>query len=162
MGPSGWLACDGALLPISEYDALYMLLGTTYGGDGQQTFAVPDLRGRVPLHQGTSARSGTNYEIGQSGGSEQVVLTAGEVGQHNHLMIATNVKGNSTAPAGNILAQTPENDGLYATDLTNLQQVQLNSAAIQPAGGNQPHENCMPTIAIRPCIAYQGIYPSQN
>src|SRR4051794_20645387 len=102
--PAGWMFCEGQLLPISEYETLFQLIGTTYGGDGQSTFALPDLRGRIPLHQGTSASSGSAYQLAETGGTEQVTLTTQQIPNHTHTMLGTTQGAIDTDPNGRLTA----------------------------------------------------------
>jgi microcystin-dependent protein len=154
--PAGWMFCDGSTLPISEYDTLFNLIGTTYGGDGQSTFQLPDLRGRLPLHWGTDPGTGTNFVIGQAAGTEEVTLTTQQIPQHNHLLTTTNVAGTQPNPGGNILAnsQGPQPFIQESPDGN------LNGNALQPFGGSQPHENRQPFLCISFIISLYGIYPS--
>lgn len=160
--PIGWQACDGSLLPISQYQILYTLLGTTYGGDGIQTFAVPDMRGQLPLHQGTGPGL-TPRVIGEVGGTETVTLTQLQMPQHTHVLIATSAAANTLAPTQSVLPGAITSvDTMYATSLTGAASAPLASAAIGMLGGNQPHDNTMPTLTVSYCIAWEGIYPSQG
>lgn len=153
--PSGWADCNGALLPISEYETLFNLIGTTYGGDGQTNFALPNLQSRVPVHQGTF---GVGYIIGQAGGVENVTLTLQQLPQHTHALIGTAQAATSTNPAGNLLA-APGSGELYIADTPT---VSLNGASVGAAGSSQPHDNLMPYLCIRYIISLFGIFPSQN
>lgn len=157
--PEGWFACDGSLKPISEYEVLYTLLGTTYGGDGQTTFAVPDLRGRLPLHQGTWQN--TPYPQGQTSGTENVTLLTPQMPAHTHSVMVGTDAATATAPGNTVLpaavAQTLYLDNTTGATLTNL----FNPSTTN-SGGNQPHENCMPTLPMSICIAWAGVYPSQG
>lgn len=162
--PNGWAFCDGALQPISENEALFALIGTTYGGDGQSTFALPDLRGRVPVHQGTQA--GNNYVIGQLGGSETVTLNNNQIPAHNHLVGASTampVQSLNPTPItgvpGTMVPASPAKPRLYAAPGAN---VAMAPNAVQPSGGNQPHENMAPFLAINFIIALFGVFPSQS
>lgn len=157
--PNGWQLCDGSLLSISEYEVLYTLLGTTYGGNGQTTFGVPDLRGRIPLHQGTGAGLSPKV-IGQTGGTENVTLTVDQLGGHTHLIEASMAPASSTSPTENVLATLPEGDALYTSSTQGAVATLL--ACTGMTGGGQPHENCAPTLALVPCIATEGIFPSQG
>lgn len=159
--PVGWLDCDGSLLPIAQYDALFTLLGTTYGGDGQTTFALPDLRGRVPIHNGTGSGLGT-YVIGQTGGSETVTLTADQMPAHSHPAAVTSGVASSGTPAPGVQPGAIVGDTMYASDITGLPAYPASPAMIGPAGGSLPHDNIMPTLAVRFCIAVEGIWPSQS
>lgn len=153
--PEGWQFCDGSLLPISQYDTLFSLLGTTYGGDGQNTFGVPDLRGRWPVHQGTL--SGGTIVMGQSGGSESVTLNSLQVPVHSHAFKATASPATTRNAAGGTLAQTT-GLSLYLDDTPN---VSLSPNALSPTGGSQPHENRSPYLAVNFIISLYGIYPSR-
>lgn len=155
--PNGWAFCNGQLLPIAENDALFALIGTTYGGDGETTFALPDLRSRVPIHQGTGS-SGTSYQPGGSGGGETVTLTTSQIPIHNHALTATTTLGNETNPAENVLAQSTRAD-MYEERSPNAQ---LAPNALSPAGGSQPHDNIQPYLAISFIISLFGIFPSQT
>jgi microcystin-dependent protein len=162
--PRGWAFCDGALMAIAQNDALFALLGTTYGGDGQSTFALPDLRGRVPLHQGSLA--GNNYVIGQRAGVESVTLTPDQLPAHNHSASASTAPPpptgsgiNLTGPGAYVPA-APAKPRFYAPAGSGT--VAMSPQAIQPAGGNQPHDNMAPFLAVSFIIALEGIFPSQN
>ncbi len=160
--PTGWFACDGSLKPIAQYDVLFNLLGTTYGGDGVNTFAVPDLRGQVPLHQGTGLGL-TPRVIGQAGGTEQVTLLSAQMPVHNHILTATNTAANASTPGPTVLpGALPSTDTMYGTDLSGSTTVTLAGNAIGMQGSNQPHDNTMPTLTVSYCIAWAGIFPSQS
>jgi microcystin-dependent protein len=156
--PNGWAFCDGAVLPISENETLFQLIGTTYGGDGQETFALPDLRGRIPLHQGTNPGSGNNYQLAQSGGVETVTLSTQQIPNHTHTLMASTDPGNATGPAGNVLSN-PFNTFPY---FPSTASVPLNAQSITPVGGSQPHENLMPYLCLNFIISLFGIFPSQT
>ena len=158
--PQGWQACDGSLLPISQFDALFALIGTTYGGDGQTTFAVPDLRGRLPIHQGTGPGL-SNYVIGQRSGSETVTVLQSQMPAHTHTAAATTAAAITGTPGDTVLPGTVSDQTMYVTDTTGGRAFTLSPLAISQAGGNQPHENCMPTLTVQFCIAVFGIFPSQ-
>ncbi len=156
--PLGWAFCDGSLLSISDNDTLFNLIGTTYGGDGQSTFALPDLRGRVPVHAGTNA--GSTYVLGEAGGSETVTLSAAQVPQHAHALLGSAASASTTSPAGAVPATLAEVTTLaYGTDapLTTLAP-----QTVGVAGGNQPHDNVQPYLCINYIISLFGIYPSQS
>lgn len=157
--PNGWADCDGQLLPIADNDALFALIGTTYGGDGQTTFALPDLRGRVPLHQGSSPGLSTRV-IGEMAGAESVTLSSTQMPSHTHTVAATSAGATSTAPAG-LLPAAVSGDTFYVTTAAGNTAAAMSAQAVQAAGGSQPHENCMPTLGVRYCIALFGIFPSQ-
>lgn len=154
--PVGWLTCSGQLLPISENDALYALLGTTYGGDGVTTFALPDLRGRVAMSAGRGL-SGTTYVLGQAAGTESVTLLSTQIPPHSHAPAASNAAATARAPGNDYWAMAEV--AQYSTATPNTP---LNVQAIQPTGGNLPHENMMPFVAMTYIIATQGIFPSQG
>src|SRR5947209_4322302 len=156
--PAGWMTCDGQLLPISENETLFNLIGTTYGGDGQTTFALPNLSGRLPVHQGTSPNTGTTYTIGEAAGTSSVTLTTNQIPVHNHAVVADNNNATTldTAPANNAYGNaTPTM--LYSA--TNSLHPMF---ALPLQGGSQPHENMMPYLAITFIISLFGIFPSQN
>jgi microcystin-dependent protein len=155
--PAGWSFCDGTEYPISEYDTLFNLIGTTYGGDGQQTFCVPDLRGRVPVHQGTGS-DGTTYQIGELGGVESVTLSVNQMPVHTHPFVASNADGNVVTPAGTQSARSL-NIKPYTNSSTDGA---FGPAAIQATGGSQPHDNSQPYLGINYIIAMFGPYPSQT
>jgi len=157
--PNGWLPCDGSLQSISEFDVLFTLIGTTYGGDGQTTFAVPDLRGQLPLHNGTG-QGLTTRVIGESGGSENVTLLTGQLAAHTHTLSATTVTATSMTPGSELGAIT--GDTMYATDLTGATALTMAPASITASGNTQPHDNLMPTLTVQYCVAWAGIFPSQN
>lgn len=155
--PVGWALCSGQLLPISQYDALFSLLGTTYGGDGQNTFALPDLRSRVPIHQGQGPGLPA-YVIGQSGGQESVNLTLNQMPVHNHSFAVNSNGGTSDNPASNFMASNSEGTKHYS----NLAGSNANGASIGNTGGSQPHNNMPPYLCINFIIALEGLYPSRN
>jgi len=159
--PNGWQACDGSLLPISEYDALFALIGTTYGGDGQVTFAVPDLRGRLPIHQGQGPGL-SNYVIGQKAGSETITLNQTQMPAHNHTMTVTSGASTATTPGTGLLPGSVSGDTFYVNTLVGNNPLAMLPQMLSPSGGNQPHENCMPTLTAQYCIATFGIFPSQS
>jgi microcystin-dependent protein len=143
-------------MAISQNTTLFTLIGTTYGGDGQSTFGLPDLRGRRPVHQGTGTGL-SNYVIGENGGFESVTLTLSQSASHNHVPQAVAASGTVDAPAGNVWAQWSDNP--YSSGETT---VDMNAAAIGFYGGNQPHENRPPYLAISYIISLFGIFPSRN
>jgi microcystin-dependent protein len=155
--PLNWAFCDGSLLPISGFIALFNLLGTTYGGDGINTFALPDLRGRVPVHQGQG--TGSNYVIGQKGGSEHANITLANLPAHSHALNAsTSPATPASGPAG--LLGSSASTSFYGSGGASMAMA---SGAISAApGGGQPHENMAPTLAVSFIISLFGIFPSQN
>ena len=155
--PQGWALCNGQLLPINQNAALFSILGTTYGGNGQTTFALPDLRGRVPVSAG-QAVTGTVYVLGETGGVETVTLTQTQMPMHNHLMSAsTSALGNASLPTNAYLADGGAATKIYASSATS--GVTLNVQAISQAGGSQPHQNMQPFLAMNYIIATQGVFP---
>ncbi|OYY88960.1 MAG: phage tail protein [Sphingomonas sp. 28-66-16] len=157
--PIGWSLCNGALLAISEYDALYNLIGTTYGGDGQSTFAVPDMRGRVPIHQGTG-RGLSTYVLGQMAGTDQVTLISSQLPSHTHFPAASTTPGTSDTPTGNVPSVVP-GSAFYGQMNDGAPPYPLPTTTIQPSGGSQAHDNSAPTLALNYCISLFGIYPQQ-
>jgi len=154
--PLGWSFCDGSLKPIGEYDTLYNLIGTTYGGDGQQTFGLPNLQGKVPIHMGTNGNY--NYALGNFGGATQVTLAINQLPQHTHAP-ATASAGGSDTPANNFWATTAGTQQPYGPP-PGIQG--MNQASIGPSGGNEAHDNMIPYQAITYIIALEGIYPPQG
>lgn len=148
--PKGWALCDGQLLPINQNQALFSLLGTTYGGNGQTTFALPNLRGRVPIH------SGDGHTLGETGGSESVTVTIQQMPTHLHVVKASGDATTTVAPNGAFLG--PFNNGYQTT--SNL--TTLRPETVSNTGGSQPHTNQQPYTVLNFCIALQGIFPSQN
>ena len=155
--PAGWAFCNGASMPISENDVLFTLIGTTYGGDGQETFNLPDLQGRAPLHSGTGS-SGTNYQIGEQAGVEQVTLTGQQIPIHNHPMLGSGDPATTLNPQDNVLSGTAS-----ATPYFNITPATpLAPQAVTPVGGSQPHDNMQPYLCISFIISLFGVFPTQN
>jgi len=154
--PRGWAFCDGQILPINQNQSLYSLLGTTYGGDGRTTFALPDLRGRTPIHVGAS--NGTYHSEGQKSGEETHTLSSAEMPTHPHSLMASSSDGDQQAPAGHVLARTVSL--LYKENATLGPDIQ--PGTITHVGGGQAHENMQPSIALNFCIALRGLFPSRN
>lgn len=155
--PAGWAFCSGQLMPISENDTLFNLIGTTYGGDGQETFALPDLQGRIPMHAGTGA-SGTTYQLGEKGGTESVTLTTNQIPGHNHPMTCNNAAGNNQSPNGNISAGAQTGVNIFST-FNPIQTMDPNAISI--VGGSQPHENVGPYLVLSFILSLFGIFPHQ-
>lgn len=148
--PAGWKFCDGQLLPISENETLFQLIGTTYGGDGESTFALPDLRGRVPIHQGNG------FILAETGGVESVTLTVQQIPAHGHGFLASADLANSPNPAGHVLAEAVSTTPYFAGPPA----VPLAPQSILQTGGSQPHENLQPYQCISYIISLFGIFPS--
>ena len=153
--PAGWMFCAGQTLPISENETLFQLIGTTYGGDGESIFNLPNLAGRIPIHNGQGPGL-QSYQIGESGGVESVTLTLQQIPSHNHAWLASKGQGGSNTPKDNIAA-TPPVAKLYRFTAP---ADPLPATLVQPTGGSQPHENLMPYIAINYIISLFGLYPS--
>ena len=159
--PAGWYACNGQLVAIAENEALFALIGTTYGGDGITTFGLPDLRGRVPIHQGQGPGLST-YFIGQMSGSETVTLTPNQIPAHTHQAYATTAAATTGTPGPTVLPGSVSGQTLYVTDTTGGAPFTLAPQSMTTAGGSQPHENRMPCLTVMFCIAGSGIFPSRN
>jgi len=157
--PAGWAMCNGATLAISENDTLFNLIGTTYGGDGQETFNLPDLQGRAPVHMGQGPGISQNYVIGEKAGVESVTLTTNQIPIHTHSFVASSDAGQSAQPQNALFALLPTGN-LY----TQPQQpaVNLNSNMLSAAGGSQPHDNIQPYLCITFIISLFGVYPSPS
>jgi microcystin-dependent protein len=154
--PAGWMFCEGQLLPISENETLFNLIGTTYGGDGQSTFALPDLRGRIPLHQGQGPGITQNYIMAEAAGVEEVTLTTQQIPIHNHAFLASTSAAAATDPTNQVIAQTSQIH-IFTQDVTNRQ---MNPNALAQVGGNQPHTNFQPYLCLDFIISLFGIFPS--
>jgi microcystin-dependent protein len=157
--PVGWQACDGSLLSISNNEALYTLLGTSYGGDGTNTFGVPDLRGRVPVHQG----QGNNLSprvLGQLAGTEAVTLLINQIPAHTHTLFATSSPASSNAPGNTVQFGALGSDTMYTSNIAGA-SISPAASTVSTTVGNQPHDNLMPTLTGIYCIAVEGIYPTQ-
>ena len=148
--PKGWALCNGQLLPINQNQALFALLGTNYGGNGQTNFALPNLRGRVPIH------TGSGHNLGEAAGSTSVTINIQTLATHMHGLIGTETAGAVALPTGNFLGKVNSAYGPPASLTT------LNSGSVPPVGGSQPHNNMMPYLVLNFIIALQGIFPSQN
>ncbi len=153
--PAGWMLCDGAVLPISQNEVLFQLIGTTYGGDGAETFALPDLRGRVPVHLG--AGPGRTFQVGDNGGLEHVTLTVNQLPTHAHTPMAGS-NADSTHPAGATWGMATQARPYAAA----TPDANMGAQAIQGTGGGQPHDNRAPYLGIHFIISLFGVFPSQN
>lgn len=153
--PNGWMFCDGQLLPISENETLFQLIGTTYGGDGQSTFGLPDLQGRIPAH------AGNNFVFAEKAGTESVTLTVQQIPIHNHPVLGTASVGTQDLPTNNIFAQST--DQLYFLPTAGLPaNTTLHPQTVTPTGGSQPHENMAPFLCVNFIISLFGRFPSQT
>jgi microcystin-dependent protein len=160
--PVGWFACDGSLQPISGYEALYNLIGTTYGGNGTNNFGLPDLRGRIPIHQGTGQGLSPKV-LGQPGGVEQVTLLTSQIPQHSHLFTVSTQGATAASPGNTVtLAQGASGDGLYYSPPTGGTSEAMTANSCTKIGSSLPHDNLAPTLTVSICIAWAGIYPSQS
>lgn len=148
--PNEWMYCERQLLPISEYETLFQLIGTTYGGDGESTFALPDMRGRLPIHQGNG------FILAETGGAEEITLTTNQIPFHSHPLLASTTPATQESPANAMFGQTPGATRLYGTQ----SPVNMNAQAISPVGGSQPHTNFQPYLCVGFIISLFGIFPS--
>ena len=148
--PAGWMFCEGQLLPISENETLFQLIGTTYGGDGESTFGLPDLRGRLPVHMGSG------FILAETGGVEEVTLTVNQIPAHGHPLLASADNASSANAGGNVLAQTPT----YTPYFSGPPNSAMAPNSVGPAGGSQPHTNFQPYLCIDFIISLFGIFPS--
>jgi microcystin-dependent protein len=150
--PAGWMFCEGQLLPISEYETLFNLIGTTYGGDGQATFALPDLRGRVPIH------FGNGFTLAETGGVEEVTLTVSQIPAHSHPLLASADSATNNTPSGNVLGQV----GATQIYRQAVPASPMSNQMVTSTGGSQPHTNFQPYLCIDFIISLFGIFPSQT
>ena len=148
--PAGWMFCEGQLLPISENETLFQLIGTTYGGDGQETFALPDLRGRIPIHQGNG------FILAETGGAEEITLTTQQMPTHNHAFVASGDPANQVMPGNGLCAAAVSQNMFFAAP----PDTSMNAQAIAPVGGSQPHTNFQPYLCVDFIISLFGIFPS--
>ncbi|HEY6324185.1 MAG TPA: tail fiber protein [Thermoanaerobaculia bacterium] len=153
--PAGWMFCEGQLLPISEYETLFNLIGTTYGGDGQSTFGLPDLRGRLPIHQGNG------FTLAETGGVETVTLTVSQIPAHSHPYLATTNPDNAASPANSLAGQL-SSGGLVKLYSGVAPTAVMAPTAITSTGGSQPHDNFQPYLCIDFIISLFGVFPSQT
>ena len=156
--PNGWMFCEGQPLPIAENEVLFQLIGTTYGGDGEETFNLPNLASRVPIHMGTGP-DGTTYQLGEMAGTEQETLTVQQIPSHTHPFTAAQVTGNAGTMANNLVAESTSSIKIFIEDAPSIQMA---AASVTPAGGSQPHENTQPFLCINFIISLFGVFPSQT
>src|SRR5436190_15283480 len=149
--PAGWMFCEGQLLPISENETLFQLIGTTYGGDGESTFALPDLRGRIPIHQGSG------FILAETGGAEEITLTVSQIPAHSHAMLGTQNLANTTDPSNLVPGTLVTNVTAYGTDNPSTT---LSPSSVSSVGGSQPHTNFQPYLCVDFIISLFGIFPS--
>jgi len=157
--PKNWASCDGQLLSIAQNTALFSLLGTTYGGNGTTTFALPDMRGRVLVHNGQAPGGPTTYTMGQTGGTESVTLLITQMPAHSHTVNAVTAEGNQNSPTNSLPADTKILDKEYSDATANTT---MKSTMVNNTGGSQPHENRPPFITLKCIISLVGVFPSQN
>ncbi len=157
--PRGWQLCQGQILPIAQNTALFSILGVTYGGNGQTTFALPDLRGRYPMQQGQGPGLSPRA-LGEQGGTETVTLLSNQMPAHNHALVCSNAQADQGTPEGNVLAA--DQGGTTFNFVAAPINATMNPVTIGVAGGSQPHSNMSPFLAINFIIALEGIYPSRN
>jgi len=155
--PNGWMFCEGQTMPIAENEVLFQLIGTTYGGDGEETFNLPNLASRVPIHMGTGP-DGTTYQLGEMAGTEQETLTTNQIPSHTHPLFASINVGVANTPSGNITSQSVSVKMYVAEQPT----ANANPNSVSPVGGSQPHENCQPFLCINFIISLFGLFPSQT
>lgn len=155
--PVGWLLCDGQQLPISEYETLFQLIGTTYGGDGEEMFVLPNLQSRIPL--GRSDQAGNAYQLGETGGAEQITLTVQQIPSHTHALLASTAPATTGDPGGKVAAAAPITKHYAAAaphDTTSAMRY------LDPTGGSQPHENRQPSLCVNFIICHSGYFPAPN
>jgi microcystin-dependent protein len=148
--PAGWMFCEGQLLPISENETLFQLIGTTYGGDGQSTFALPDLRGRIPIHQGNG------FILAETGGAEEITLTVSQIPAHSHAYLGATGNGSQASPENNVVASST----LVKPYAVETPDALMAATAVSPVGGSQPHTNFQPYLCINFIISLFGLFPS--
>jgi microcystin-dependent protein len=158
--PQGWAWCDGQLLPLSQNTALFSLLGTTYGGNGESNFALPDLQGRAPMHPGQGPGLSL-HDLGETGGSDTVTLLESEIPSHTHVLNGQGSNANSNDPAGAVLARPFGGGSLYKTP-GGAALVPMSDQSLAPSGGDQPHNNMQPYLTFYFCIALQGVFPPRG
>jgi microcystin-dependent protein len=159
--PKGWAFCNGQLLPLSQNTALFSLLGTTYGGDGKSTFALPDMQGNAPMHPGQGPGLSL-HDLGETGGTETVTLLQTEMPIHSHAFLANINQGDNPIPTPLTSLAQSTGGTLYVTSASNPPQSQMNFQALSPAGGDLPHNNMMPYLTFNFCIALQGVFPPRT
>jgi len=155
--PKGWAFCDGQILPLSQNTALFSLLGTTYGGDGKSNFALPNLQGNIPMHFGQGPGLSL-YDLGQTGGTDTVTLLQTEMPAHSHSTACNSKMGDQYSPPGYFWAEDAGGNNEYGAGITG----QMAPGALGVQGGNQPHNNVMPSLVLNFCIALQGVYPPRS
>jgi microcystin-dependent protein len=159
--PAGWAMCQGQLMPISENDTLFNLIGTMYGGDGQETFGIPDLQGRLPVHAGQGPGISQNYQQGEKAGVESVTLSTQQIPVHNHAVLITQTNQQLGPLDAYFATATSSQAGVNAYSDASAADTPLVNTSLQPVGGSQPHENIQPTLGITYIISLFGIFPHQ-
>ena len=155
--PNGWMFCEGQLLPIAENEVLFQLIGTMYGGDGESTFALPNLQSRIPMHFGTGP-DGVTYQQAEQGGVESVTLTVQQIPVHTHQMVGSTNTATASVPTSNVIGKSTAIDIFINAQPT----TPLNAQAVTPVGGSQPHDNMQPFLCINYIISLFGLFPSQT
>jgi microcystin-dependent protein len=155
--PAGWSFCNGQLMPISQNDAMYIVIGTMYGGDGESTFALPNLQSRVPMHMGNGP-DGVTYQIAEAAGVESVTLTTQQIPSHTHALLGSSTAATLTSPSSNVVGTSAQVDYLTVSTAT----LAMNANSITPVGGSQPHSNLQPFLVISFIISLFGLFPSQT
>jgi microcystin-dependent protein len=159
--PKGWAFCDGQLLPLSQNTALFSLLGTTYGGDGKSNFALPDMQGNAPMHPGQGPGLSL-HDLGETGGSDTVLLLESEIPSHNHNFLVSNQQSDVKQPTSTTSLARSVGATPFVTGSSSPALVQMNFQSLTPTGGNQPHNNMMPYLVLNFCIALQGVFPPRT
>jgi microcystin-dependent protein len=154
--PVGWMFCDGQVMPISENETLFQLIGTTYGGDGESTFALPNLQSRIPIHFGTGGEG--TYQLAEASGVEEVTLTVQQIPSHSHPMLASTNLTSTTVPTNNLIGKSTSIDSFINAGA----DTPLHPNAVQPQGGSQPHDNMQPYLCMNYIISLFGLFPSQT
>lgn len=159
--PRGWAFCDGQILPLSQNTALFSLLGTTYGGDGKSNFALPNMQGNAPMHPGQGPGLSL-HDLGETGGSDTVLLIEAEMPSHSHNVMASSSTANRTSPVGNSFARAASGATPYIAASSAAPLVAMNLNTLTPTGGGQPHNNMQPYLTLNFCIALQGVFPPRT
>lgn len=159
--PRQWAMCNGTIMAVNQNQPLFALIGAQYGGDGRSSFALPDMRGRIPVHFGQGLGL-QNYPLAAKTGVEEVTLQTSQIPAHTHSLQASNNSANTSTAIGNVLAKSPQNETAYLNGTVTGAVQEFSESAVESAGGNEPHNNMMPYLAIHFVICLQGIFPSRN